>query len=429
MLQRSSGNLVLLLSSQKETISHCVIGIFHDPVSIYLDRPSKTDPTTTPTDVDVYYSVKEKGRVSAKTGTDLGNAEGSAYANVQWRNLLGGAETLDVNASIGTRTRSSYQATLDTPVLANPDLRFQVGGLQSATQKVFASHEEVLRGGWSKLRWLSSAGSFHEFGYNGVWRQVTGLAQNASQTVKNEAGDSFKSSISHTWTKERRDDPMLPTRGYYARTVAELAGWGPLQGDVAFLKTEMESQSAISIPIPGIKGDSGVSFTTGFRAGLLYPLALGSRQNPEMSRINDRFQLGGPTDVRGFRLSGLGPHEGPDAVGGDVYAAGSANLLFPLPKVGKDRPLRLQAFVNGGRLLALTNAEREGPMNSQEVTQSVSDAFSEMGNGLPTMSAGIGLVYAHPVARFELNFSLPLVVRKCEEARKGMSFGIGINFL
>ncbi len=398
-------------------------------MSVYLDKPSQTDPTTTPTDVAVYYSVKEKSRIFAKTGTDLGNAEGSAFANVQWRNLLGGAETLDVNASIGTRTRSSYQATLDTPVLSNPDLRFQVGGVQSATQKVFASHEEVLRGGWSKLRWLNSAGSFHEVGYNGFWRQVTGLAQNASQTVKNDAGDSFKSSISHSWTKDRRDNPMLPTRGYFAKTTSEIAGWGPLQGDVAFFKNEIESQSAISIPIPGIKGDSGVSFTTGVRAGLLYPLALGSKQNPEMSRINDRFQLGGPTDVRGFRLSGLGPHDGPDAVGGDVYAAGSANLLFPLPRVGKDKPLRLQAFLNGGRLLAISKSDKEGSLTSQEVNQSVSDAFFEIGNGLPTMSAGIGLVYAHPVARFELNFSLPLVVRKHEEARKGVSFGIGINFL
>ena len=68
-------------------------------------------------------------------------------------------------------------------------------------------------------------------------------------------------------------------------------------------------------------------------------------------------------------------------------------------------------------------------MTSDEVKQSVSNAVRELGNGLPTMSAGFGLVYAHPVARFELNFSLPLVVRKHEEARKGVSFGIGINFL
>lgn len=411
------------------SLSHLFIGIYHEPISVFFDKPSQTDPSTTPTDVAVYYSVKERSRLFAKTGTDLGNAEGSAYANLQWRNVLGGAETLDVNASVGTRTRSSYSVTLDTPVLSDPDFRFQVGGVQSATQKGFASHEETLKGGWAKLRWLTSGGSLHEMGYNGFWRQVTGLAQNASPTVKNEAGDSVKSSISHTWTSDRRDNPLLPTRGYYAKTASELAGWGPLRGDVAFLKTEAETQAAIPIPIPFVKGESGISFTTGVRAGILYPLALGSNAEPELSRINDRFQLGGPTDVRGFRLSGLGPHDGQDAVGGDVYAAGSANLLIPLPKVGKDKPLRFQAFVNGGRLLAISNSQKEGGLSSDEVKQGVSNAITELGNGLSSMSAGVGLVYAHPVARFELNFSLPLVVRKHEEARKGVSFGIGINFL
>ncbi len=45
------------------------------------------------------------------------------------------------------------------------------------------------------------------------------------------------------------------------------------------------------------------------------------------------------------------------------------------------------------------------------------------------MAAGVGVVYAHPVARFELNFSLPLVIRRGEDARKGVSFGVGINML
>lgn len=396
-------------------------------MSVYLDKPDQTDPDTTPTDVAVYYSVKEKSRLFAKTGTDLGNAEGSAYANAQWRNLFGGAETLDANVAFGTRTRSAYSAAFDTPLLSNPELRFQVGGVQSATQKVFASHEEVQRGGWSKLRFLTGAG-VHEFGYNGFWRQVTGLGQNASPTVRNDAGDSFKSSITHTWVNDQRNNPSLPTRGHFTKTTSELAGLGPLQGDVAFFKGEVEQQAAIPIPIPGVKGDSGVSFSTGLRAGLLYPLTLSSQSTPSLSRINDRFQLGGPTDVRGFRLSGLGPHDGSDAVGGDVYAAGSANLFLPLPKVGPEKPLRLQAFVNGGRLLALRQ-DKEGDMSGEEVKTAMSNTIQELGNGLPSMSAGVGLVYAHPAARFELNFSLPLVIRKGEDARKGLQFGIGINFL
>lgn len=396
---------------------------------MFIDRPSPTDPSSTPTDIDIYLSVREKSRILLKTGTDVGNAEGSAYANLLARNLFGGAETLNLNASLGTRTRSAYQASFETPFLSNPDFRGEIGGLVSSTQKSWSSHEEVLKGGWAKLRWIARGGSRHELGYNGVWRQITGLAGNASPTVRGDAGDSVKSSISHTWMSDHRDNPILATRGHYMKTNLELAGWGPLQGDVAFGKAEAETQAAVPIPIPGIEGDSGVSFTAGLRGGFLYPLPLGFDTKPTPSRINDRFQLGGPTDIRGFRLSGLGPRDGADAVGGDVYAAGSANLLVPLPRVGADKPFRMQAFVNGGRLLALKQASADGNDDARTVQKSLGSTISELGNGLPSMAAGVGLVYAHPVARFELNFSLPLVLRKGEEGRKGLQFGVGINLL
>ncbi|KAI9820198.1 MAG: hypothetical protein M1827_005820 [Pycnora praestabilis] len=405
--------------------------IFNPPISLFIDRPSPSEASSTPNDIAIYLSVREKSRLLLKTGTDLGNAEGSAYGNLLWRNVFGGAESLNLNASLGTRTRSSYSVAFDTPVLSNPDVRWEVDGLQSSTQKSWASHEEALKGAATKFKWMSAGGGRHELGYSGTWRQITGLAGNASPTVRADAGDTFKSSITHTWVRELRDNPLLPTRGRYMKTLLELAGWGPLKGDVAFLKSEVESQAAVPIPIPGIEGDSGISFTTGFRAGLLHPLAISGKgqEQPQASHINDRFLLGGPTDVRGFRLSGLGPRDGLDAVGGDVYAAGSANLLFPFPRVGVASPLRIQAFINGGRLLALKRLAKEGNMTSEDVQSSVKSTILELGNGLPSLAAGVGLVYAHPVARFELNFSLPLVVRKGEEGRKGLQFGVGISFL
>lgn len=374
----------------------------------------------------VVVKAKEKGKILAKTGTDLGNGEGSAYANLQWRNVFGGAETVDVNASMGTKTRSSYQAVFDTPILSDPDKRWQIGGVQSSTHKTYASHEEVLRGGWTSLRWLASGTSKHEVGYNGYWRQITGLGSEASPTVRAEAGDSFKSSIFHTWILDRRNRQFHPSKGYSLKTTSEIAGWGPLKGDVAFWKSEVHAHTATAVPIPGIKGESGVTFTTGLRAGLLYPLALGFGGKPETSHLNDRFQIGGPNDVRGFRLSGLGPRDGNDSVGGDVYAAGSANIYFPLPRLGPESPLRLQAFLTGGRLLALKSSEKEG---SASVQHSVYSTIAELGNGLPSMSGGVGLVYAHPAAKLELNFSLPLVMRRGEDARKGLQLGIGLEFL
>ena len=403
--------------------------LFQQPIQVYLDQSPDIDLASGLAKVDAYIAVKEKSRLLLKTGTDLGNVEGSAYGNLLWRNVFGGAETLNLNASLGTRTRSAYQAALETPILSDPDFRFEVGGIASSTQKSWASHEEAIKGGWGKLRWVNKSGNRHELGYNGFWRQITGLAEQASPTVRADAGDSVKSSVFHSWVNDKRDNPLLPSCGYYAKTFNEVAGLGPLKGDVAFWKSEIESQGALPIPIPGIKWDSGISFTTGFRAGLLYPLGLGSGSRPQLSRVNDRFLLGGPTDVRGFRLCGLGPHDGADAVGGDVYAAGSANLLFPLPRVGAEKPLRLQAFVNGGRLLPLRTSDKSTPTTSGEVQDAAISTLSDLGNGLPSVAAGLGIVYAHPVARFELNFSLPLVLRKGEEGRKGLQLGIGINFL
>jgi len=270
-------------------------------------------------------------------------------------------------------------------------------------------------------------GATHELAYSGIWRQITSLAENASSAVRADAGDSFKSSITHTWINDKRDYPLLPNSGYLMKSVSEVAGWGPLKGDVAFWKSEAESQVAIPF------GNTGITLTAGLRGGLLYPLALAGENQAQASRINDRFQLGGPTNVRGFRIAGLGPRDGPDALGGDIYAAGGASILLPIPRVGKETPLRLQAFINGGRLLALKNPnskKEEGSFgSSSDVSSAIQKSFSALTAELPSAAAGVGLVYAHPAARFEVNFSLPLVMRAKEEGRKGLSFGVGIEFL
>ncbi|KAF6803702.1 surface antigen [Colletotrichum sojae] len=411
------------------------LGIFHPDVKVHLNSSNNTDASSTPTDVDVDVVVKELSRYKFNAGTDVGNSEGSAYTSLLWRNIFGGAEQLTVNASTGTRTRSAYSATLSAPVQSNPDTRIALEGLASATDKSWAAHEEVLKGGNLRFSWLSGPKDMHSVEYSGIWRQITGLRDNASPTVRADAGDSVKSSIKHTYQRDLRDNPQLPQSGYLLRSVFELAGVGPLGGDVAFSKNEFEFGGAVPVPIPGVKGPSGISIGGGFRFGMLYPLPLGfaSAGKAQPSRINDRFQLGGPTDVRGFQHAGLGPHDGQDAVGGDVFAAGSVNMLFPLPYKGPDSSLRFQVFANGGRLVALKNKTKgqsaSDGLDSGSVAGSMLKALSDLGTGLPSTAAGVGLVYAHPVARFELNFSLPLVLRRGELGTKGLQVGVGINFL
>ncbi|PWW73613.1 hypothetical protein C7212DRAFT_365731 [Tuber magnatum] len=388
-------------------------GIFHPP-RLYIDLAGRENGKTK---LKAGISLKELSRFTLQTGTGMGNTEGSGYLSLTYRNMFGGAESLNGYASTGTRTRSAYEVNFQAPINANPDLILEASGYASTrSHQYYSSHEEVLRGGKVGVKWGE-----HETGYTGVWRQITGLAEGASRLVRDDAGDSVKSSLWHTFTRDRRDSHLLPTRGWMVKSESEVAGWRGLGGDVAFWKNEMETQVAAPL------GTSGISVSAGLRGGLLYPLSMGvgdNRKPPQPSRINDRFQLGGPTDVRGFKECGLGPRYGNDSVGGDVYMAGGANIYFPLPKVGPEKPLRLQAFVNSGRLVGLQGlTEDDGNVNSR-----VAGALREFGKGVPSVAAGIGLVYAHPMARFELNFCLPLVKRSGERGRKGLQFGIGINF-
>ncbi|KAI0408521.1 outer membrane protein, OMP85 family [Xylaria palmicola] len=410
--------------------------IVHPDIDVHISQPPHLDPSTSPTDLDVSLKVREKSRLMLKTGTDLGNTEGSAYGTMLLRNVFGGAEFLSVNASAGTRTRSAYSAEFSTPVNSNPNLRLSIDGLASSTHKPWASHEELLRGGGLRLNWAKENGDRLQLGYSGTWRQLTGLAVTASPTVRGDAGDSVKSAIAYMFQRERRDNPMLPQSGYMMKTTTELAGWGLLGGDVGFSKSEMEVAGAVPISLPGSRGPSGISIGCGLRAGLLYPLPLSfGLGGASPSRLNDRFTLGGPTDVRGFSLGGLGPRDGADALGGDVFAAGSVNMLIPLPKVGPDSPFRIQLFANGGRSVALRNKTTSDDttsgqrMTAGSVFSGILSATKEAGTGLPSIAAGVGLVYAHPVARLELNFSLPLVTRLGEESRKGLQVGVGISFL
>lgn len=373
---------------------------------------------------------------------------------------------------------------LTTPLFSDPGVSLSLEADSATQSKAWASHDEGVARLGAKISFgggpppapgspaaaLPGNGALptdkHTLALTTSWRQVSGLLPAASATVRRDAGDSVKTSLAHSWVRDGRDSAVLPHEGVMLRASTELAGWGPLGrgSDVAFVRGEWEAQGAVPLPFVGSlvswlglggKGASalskmemptGAALNAGLRFGALYPLPLGgydafspgSYARP--SRITDRFTLGGPNDVRGFALGGLGPRDGSDAVGGDVFAAGSASVVLPLtPSLGRDSPLRLQIFANAGRLAAMpapkgkekaaADGPEDGTLDGRQVWQGMSAAVRDLANGWPSMAAGVGIVYAHPVARFELNFSLPLVLRRGEEGIKGLQLGVGVSYL
>jgi outer membrane protein insertion porin family len=139
----------------------------------------------------------------------------------------------------------------------------------------------------------------HDFTLSTILRQVTSLDQKASPSIIASAGDSIKTSLSHTVVHDKRDDITLPTQGYFVKSMQEFAGLGA--GDVRFLKATIDAQYAKTFP----QFSPRTHFLWNARGGILWSL-----EKNATTRITDRFHLGGPTDVRGFRHFGIGPKDG-----------------------------------------------------------------------------------------------------------------------
>ncbi|KAF9115019.1 hypothetical protein BGX27_009238 [Mortierella sp. AM989] len=374
-------------------------GIYED-IKLQLDSPSDPWLQDRKDMVDLGIWVKEASRIQIRTGTEAGNAEASMYGAMTVKNLFGGAETLNTSMAFGTRTSSAFQFSLATPLLADPDKWLSINLFSQARNNTqWSSYEEELKGGSLKYTTLSHFG-YHEFAYEGHWRHVCRPTDKASLSIREQCGHSLKSALTHMWVHDMRDEPLMPSTGHFVRVIQEYAGLG---GDVEHLRQEVEAQIARS-------NDSGYIVTATAKSGYLHSL------NGKKSRISDRFFLGGPMSVRGFKSFGLGPREGEDSLGGDAYISAGLSLLTPFPGLSTRDSFKAHFFANAGTLVSVDPG--------QSAKKTIDDLTKP-----PSVSVGAGIVYRHPQVRIELNFALPLMAAKTDALVRGWQLGLGISFL
>ncbi|KAJ7154700.1 surface antigen-domain-containing protein, partial [Mycena filopes] len=370
--------------------------LFHT-VDAQLERA--TAPRASKHDVDLVFTTRVKPRYWVKSSTEVGNNEGSASLMASVRNVFGGAETFQANLSFGTTTRRAFNATFTAPLTSNLNTygEMHLFGLEKDYSS-FASCTEGLRGAKALVRngWLSRG--MHEFAYEAVLRHIGSLKPEASLSMREAAGQSVKSSISHTFTLDNRNDRLAPTEGFYLRTTHEFAGFG---GDASFLKSETHGQ--VSRPIL-----PGVSVSLAARSGLLWGL-----NGPTL--FSDRFQLGGPLSIRSFSPNAMGPRDGSDSLGGELYWSTGLSVISHIPKKSH-WPVKTHAWINAGRLDDIDK--------SRSLRDNVVATLSK-----PSVSVGIGLVYNFDPARVEVNFGVPLVASKSDGTRRGFQVGLGLEFM
>ncbi|KAH7911170.1 surface antigen-domain-containing protein [Hygrophoropsis aurantiaca] len=404
--------------SNLETVLHTTRGISHvlQETDIFQSIEAKLerarDLLAKDGDVDIVFKTREKGRFYLKTATELGNNEGTASATARIRNVFGGAETFEANMSLGTKTRRSFHALLSVPL--SPSFRtkgeISLFGLERDLTS-YASSFEGSRGLKATVRSDWGSRGIHEVSYEAVLRHLGGLTPAASVSIRESAGQNFKSSLSHTWIRDTRDDKLTASRGQYTKLYQEIAGLG---GDTSFYKVEAEGQASRSL-LPGV----ALSFAA--RTGFLKSLT-------GQSHFSDRFQLGGPLSIRSFRANSMGPRDSADSLGGEMYWSTGLSLISDIPRKSH-WPIKSHFFVNAGRL----DSVNKGPSfavkyildpNSQSISENLIDCLSK-----PSVSVGLGLIYRFDPVRVEVNFGVPLVASKSDGARKGFQVGIGLDLL
>ncbi|WVF69952.1 hypothetical protein IAT40_004737 [Kwoniella sp. CBS 6097] len=406
-------NLHEILLSTKTLVAHLdQFGVYDmERVGIRFEPKRGGDPD----EVEMVLALREKGRLFLKAGTEVGGGEGGGNVTARIRNVFGGAETLEANASIGTKTKSAYQLSLSTPLLASPLLSFALSAFSlDRDNSAFASHRERAQGGRAKLSAITPWGT-HDLQYELVNRGIDHLSPNASVSIRELAVPSTKSSLSHTWSSDTRDDLWTGTSGRLLKLTHEYAGLPGSSERAHFFKSTTQSQLSRAL-YPG----SNIHYSISSLTTLLLPLFSRSASSndggvPSATYLPDRTYLGGPNSVRGWKVGGIGQRDGPDSLGGDLSWGLGLSVFSPIPKK-EHWPLKLHTFLNGGKVV------------SYDQTRSFAENITKLYTQ-PNLSFGVGLMYRLEPIRIEVNFSMPLIGRKGERTARGLGVGVGIEFL
>jgi outer membrane protein insertion porin family len=130
-------------------------------------------------------------------------------------------------------------------------------------------------------------------------------------------------------------------------------------------------------------------------------------------RLLDLFNMGGES-VRGFATAGIGPRDvlsaNQDALGGKMFYATTAELLFQLPGVPQDLGLRGAVFADAGSLWGVNGTAATLP--------------GLAGNtAAPRASVGIGLAWDSPIGALRADYAIPLVKQPSDKTQP-FSFGL-----
>jgi outer membrane protein insertion porin family len=377
------------------------LGYFSD-VRIFTEPGSSDDRLV------VVVQVVEQPTGEFSFGVGYSSSDGAVGdVSLTEKNFLGRGYNMRVAVGGGTNSRT-YEFGFTDPYFLGRRISAGVNVYRrSYDESTFRSYDYQTTGGGITFGFPITEDFTIQSGYKIEFQEIDvdadkcdGGADDVSLAICQAEGDTLVSSVFYSLIYDSLDSRIDPHDGIYAKFNQDFAGVG---GDVAYVRsTGTAAYYRELLPDRDVVGFLKV------QGGHIIGLG-------EDVRLLDAFFKGGET-VRGFETSGFGPRDvGPDdALGGNIFVAGTAEVQFPLPVLPRELGFKGAVFADAGTLFDtdFTAADVTGVLRDDATIRS---------------SVGGSLIWASPLGPLRVDFAHVLTSEDYDETQ-WFRFGGGTRF-
>lgn len=364
---------------------------FFETVEMKASPGSASDKTV----VDVEVTEKSTGELSVGAGFSTNDGPLADF-RIRERNLLGRGQDLALGATVaGERTEFDLSFTepyfLDRDVSAGIDLFHITRDLQDES-----SFDQRRTGGGVRIGYPLSEKWRQTFGVRAERNEITDVDLDASRYIREQEGQRDTLAFSQRLTYDGRNSVLYPTEGLLYWLDAEVTG---LAGDSRY-----------------ISGKTGLSYyypvMDKVTLNVLGEIGAIEGYDDQDVVINERYYLGGST-LRGFEQAGIGPRDitTSDALGGNRFYRGSAELSFPLG-LPEELGIKGHTFADAGSLFDVDVDPNDPTVVDEDSIRA---------------SVGVGLSWRSPFGPIRMDLAAPVMKEDYDEDQS-FRFDFGTRF-
>lgn len=351
-----------------------------DRLNFFSEVNLETPPVQgTKDQVDLNVSIKEKPTGSFNVGAGISSSQGLVLtAGVTQSNLFGTGKVLSTQINT-SQSNQVYSISYTNPYYTDNGVSRGFDVYQKnldTTSTSISPYKSFTSGGGVRFGVPIDEDETMHYGLSveQTAYELTTTSPVQFQKYVNTFGSTTSNLLGTIgWTRDSRDSAIYPTDGKVQRAFIEVTL--PVS-DQRFYKLTYQHQKFYPVSKEVtllLNGEAGVA---------------GGYDDKPLPFFKN-FYAGGVGSVRGYEPNSIGPRDINGAyLGGEKRVLVNSELLFPMPGYGKEKSVRLSAFVDGG---IIYGAATEIP-----------------GSDGARYSTGIALTWISPVGPLKMSYAWPI---------------------